>query len=83
MCGLVGFFGGGLDDPREALARAAQAIAHRGPDDFGYWRDDGAGLSLAHRRLAILDLSAAGHQPMASAGGDSRAAVAELVDAQR
>ena len=69
MCGLVGFFGGGLDDPRQALTLAAQAIAHRGPDDFGYWRDDQAGLSLAHRRLAILDLSAAGHQPMASDDG--------------
>ena len=47
----------------------AGRIAHRGPDDSGAWVDDGAGLALAHRRLSIVDLSPAGHQPMASAGG--------------
>jgi asparagine synthase (glutamine-hydrolysing) len=47
----------------------ADAIAHRGPDDAGVWCDPAAGLALAHRRLAILDLSPAGHQPMASATG--------------
>jgi asparagine synthase (glutamine-hydrolysing) len=47
----------------------ADAIAHRGPDDAGLWCEPAAGLALAHRRLAILDLSPAGHQPMASATG--------------
>jgi asparagine synthase (glutamine-hydrolysing) len=47
----------------------AQAIAHRGPDDTGCWIDTEAGVGLAHRRLAIVDLSPNGHQPMVSADG--------------
>jgi asparagine synthase (glutamine-hydrolysing) len=47
----------------------AAALAHRGPDDAGLWSDPAAGFVLAHRRLAILELSAAGHQPMISASG--------------
>ncbi|MCP9890285.1 hypothetical protein KBY57_04300 [Cyanobium sp. Aljojuca 7D2] len=72
MCGLAGLW---LPQPTpaetlQAQARAmANAIAHRGPDDAGLWCDPSAGLALAHRRLAILDLSPAGHQPMASATG--------------
>ena len=42
---------------------------HRGPDDDGVWVDVGAGVALAHRRLAVIDLSASGHQPMCSSSG--------------
>jgi asparagine synthase (glutamine-hydrolysing) len=73
MCGIAGFVqigGAGALTPNESLATAmATAIAHRGPDDQGAWSDPAAGVYLAHRRLAVLDLSTAGHQPMASASG--------------
>lgn len=71
MCGLAGYLqpNGG---PRDMLGTAigmAEQITHRGPDDSGTWVDDAAGIALAHRRLSILDLSPAGHQPMLSASG--------------
>jgi asparagine synthase (glutamine-hydrolysing) len=72
MCGIAGLlhFGGGRVSELEHQARAmAEAITRRGPDDAGVWCDQEAGLALAHRRLAVLDLSPAGHQPMASASG--------------
>ena len=47
----------------------ARALAHRGPDDHGVWADPAAGVAFGFQRLAILDLSAQGHQPMLSAGG--------------
>lgn len=47
----------------------AQCLAHRGPDDSGEWVDSDAGVALGFRRLAIVDLSPLGHQPMASASG--------------
>ncbi|MEZ5841766.1 MAG: hypothetical protein R3D02_15520 [Hyphomicrobiales bacterium] len=46
------------------VAAMTDAIAHRGPDDAGRWVDAEAGLALGQRRLAIVDLSPAGHQPM-------------------
>ena len=72
MCGLTGFLQPAGFDPAAATAQAttmAAHIAHRGPDDAGVWVDAAAGIALAHRRLSILDLSPAGHQPMASASG--------------
>ena len=49
--------------------RMVRALAHRGPDDEGVWSDDEARIGLGHRRLSIVDLSPAGHQPMRSADG--------------
>lgn len=72
MCGLTGYWrADGADGAADvAIAeRMAEQIRHRGPDDAGAWCDQEAGLALAHRRLAILDLSPAGHQPMASPCG--------------
>jgi len=72
MCGFAGFLTGSAlaaDAARAQATAMADAIRHRGPDDAGVWVDAPAGLALSHRRLAIVDLSAAGHQPMASASG--------------
>lgn len=68
MCGITGFWGSGA--PATVLAeRMARRIETRGPDDAGAWADDAAGLGLAHRRLSIIDLTPAGHQPMHSPCG--------------
>ena len=72
MCGLTGFWrpdGIEADPARAQVTAMAARLLHRGPDDGGAWLDAEAGIALGHRRLAIVDLSAAGHQPMASAGG--------------
>jgi asparagine synthase (glutamine-hydrolysing) len=54
----------------DAVCAAMTAtLAHRGPDDFGYWFQRDIGLAMGHRRLSIVDLSPAGHQPMGSASG--------------
>lgn len=72
MCGLVGFLqgvpGGDTSQSRGVLERMTDTIVSRGPDDAGAWTDE-AGIGLAHRRLSIVDLSPAGHQPMACASG--------------
>lgn len=69
MCGLAGFWCNSTPADARVAERMAERIASRGPDDAGIWLDEGVGLALAHRRLAILDLSAAGHQPMVSPCG--------------
>jgi asparagine synthase (glutamine-hydrolysing) len=72
MCGVTGFFSrrnGGPDEMRSVTARMTDAIAHRGPDDSGVWIESTAGVALGFRRLAIVDLSAHGHQPMRSGSG--------------
>jgi asparagine synthase (glutamine-hydrolysing) len=72
MCGIVGFWQGASqnqDALRATVRKMAQTIALRGPDDSGEWSDQAAGIALGNRRLAILDLSPEGHQPMASASG--------------
>ena len=68
MCGFAGILGHG-SFPESMLQRMGAAIAHRGPDDSGIWCDENAGIALVHRRLSILDLSPAGHQPMHSSSG--------------
>jgi asparagine synthase (glutamine-hydrolysing) len=72
MCGFAGFLGfGTLDfDAIDGIAkRMGAAIWNRGPDHSGVWQDTGEQISLVHQRLSILDLSSAGHQPMASRSG--------------
>ena len=68
MCGIVGILGPGPVDT-VLLRRMTGALRHRGPDDENIWIDGSAGVGLGHRRLAVLDLSPAGRQPMASACG--------------
>ena len=72
MCGLAGFWqakGGRESDLRAQALRMADTLVHRGPDDRGEWVDAEAGLGFGFRRLSIVDLSPAGHQPMVSADG--------------
>ena len=70
MCGIAGIIEAD-DGPIDlaALRRMDRRIAHRGPDDDGIWVRPGGGAAFAHRRLSILDLSAAGHQPFVSGDG--------------
>lgn len=73
MCGLTGFYrirGNSTPQKDRAIGQAMEsAITHRGPDAGAVWQDDTLPLTLAHRRLAILDLSPQGAQPMASSSG--------------
>lgn len=73
MCGLTGFVDFRRDRPAAELIQQARAMArrikHRGPDDSGEWADAEIGVAFGFRRLSIIDLSAAGHQPMHSASG--------------
>jgi hypothetical protein len=67
MCGVTGWlYTQGRVPAAEALGRMAQAIRHRGPDDEGFFREPAAGLAVAHRRLSIIYLSSASHQPPAT-----------------
>jgi len=72
MCGLAGFFDGAaleVDAATHLLKRMVDPINHRGPDDEGYWYEPESRIGLGHRRLSIVDLSHAGHQPMRSVSG--------------
>ena len=65
MCGIAGVYNlNGEPVPSGLLKQMTDVIAHRGPDGEGHYTDGPVGLG--HRRLAIIDLSPAGHQPMAS-----------------
>ena len=73
MCGFSGFLGrsalGHRDAVNAVLINMGQAIESRGPDAFGAWVDPDTCIALAHRRLAVVDLTTAGAQPMVAAGG--------------
>ena len=73
MCGIAGFVQLTRSSPdeelRDIVLRMADTLKHRGPDDRGAWTDAAVGVALGFRRLAIVDLSPNGHQPMISAGG--------------
>lgn len=73
MCGFAGFLCSSnaviRNDYPALLKRMGNAIQHRGPDDSGIWYDVDAGVGLSHQRLSIVDLSAAGHQPMEAGSG--------------
>jgi asparagine synthase (glutamine-hydrolysing) len=73
MCGITGFLdltlSNSADECRAIVTRMNDCLAHRGPDDEGTWVDREMGIVLGHRRLAIIDLSPEGHQPMVSACG--------------
>ena len=74
MCGIAGILVHGKDESlRQSMARMLQVMAHRGPDDRGIWesRIEDQAISLGNNRLAILDLTPAGHQPMISASGQN------------
>lgn len=68
MCGIVGIWSAGTA-PAHTLDESVRRLAHRGPDDSGTWFDEAAGLGLGFVRLAIQDLSPAGHQPMHATNG--------------
>jgi asparagine synthase (glutamine-hydrolysing) len=71
VCGICGVWHYATRDPvnRGRLQRMTDTMIHRGPDDRGAYFDDAAGVGLGFRRLSIIDLSAAGHQPMSNEDG--------------
>lgn len=71
MCGFVGVLcaGDASGDQAAAVRRMSERLRHRGPDDEGLWHGAAGEAVLGHRRLAILDLSVEGHQPMESSSG--------------
>lgn len=70
MCGIVGVVSSVPQSQRSWLTIGRDAMRHRGPDDSGEWWSVDGRVGLAQRRLAIIDLSQTGHQPMHDASGD-------------
>jgi len=71
MCGIAGLIDrDGWTGPIERLTAMRDELRHRGPDDAGAWWSADRRVGFAHRRLAIIDLSPGGHQPMANRCGD-------------
>lgn len=71
MCGITGFLfaGGRTAQPESVLRGMSSALTHRGPDSAGHWLDADTGVALGHRRLAVVDVSPAGAQPMRAVSG--------------
>ena len=69
MCGIAGAVGRNKKIDHHLLKRMTDSVAHRGPDGEGFWIDSKEQVGLGHRRLAIIDLSDAGRQPMAYSNG--------------
>lgn len=70
MCGIFGAYSfNGIGSIQERLLPALNTLEHRGPDSYGIWNSPDSVLFLGHRRLAIIDLTTSGHQPMHSASG--------------
>ncbi|HUP79384.1 MAG TPA: asparagine synthetase B, partial [Pirellula sp.] len=69
MCGFIGIASRRVIDKRDWLAAGCNAMKHRGPDDSGIWWSAEGQVGLGHRRLSIIDLSPAGHQPMRNVAG--------------
>ena len=69
MCGLVGIASTTPQTNRAWLVTGRDAMIHRGPDDAGEWWSNDGRVGLAHRRLSIIDMSSAGHQPMHDEAG--------------
>ena len=71
MCGIAGILGftDGFAVDEAIVTRMRDTLTHRGPDDGGSWHDAAGRCALGHRRLAIVDLSSAGHQPMSNEDG--------------
>jgi len=73
MCGIAGYIDFSNSrcgaDMHAVVGAMGDSMAHRGPDDRGTWADPDAGIAFGHRRLSIIDLSPAGHQPMLSGSG--------------
>ncbi|SVC03094.1 uncharacterized protein METZ01_LOCUS255948, partial [marine metagenome] len=73
MCGIAGFWRGSAYKNtnwlEETASNMVSTLIQRGPDDSGTWVDSEVGLGFGHRRLSIIDVSDAGHQPMISEDG--------------
>ena len=73
MCGISGFWQLNNDFSEEnfnsIVSKMSNSLSHRGPNDTGSWIDINSGVAFGHKRLSIVDLTAAGHQPMISSDG--------------
>ena len=68
MCGFTGFIKVSSEsfNKSEVIHSMTSTLSHRGPDDDGVWLDEDSIIAMGHRRLSIIELSKAGHQPMHS-----------------